>query len=320
MPNITKPNNINTIWAATGDIAAPSNEYVANGWESIIPPREYFNWLDNRQDRFNAHVNQHGIPVWDSTTEYQAGLSYTKGSNGTIYKALTTNSNVNPVTDTTGAWSLAFSRPSGSKRFTSNGTFVVPAGVTTLYVSGCGGGGGGGGGGGSTGNNGTGGGGGGGAGNSAIKQPYTVVPGASIAITIGVAGAAGTSSSGNGGNGGNGGSTTVGSLVSLSGGSGGVAGTTTTGAGGAGGEPGGQWGGDAQSPAFGGNGGSGAGGPFGTGGGGGRAGSNTIVSSGTTAIGFGVGGAGGGGNYSPTSGRPGATGTAGRPGLVIIEW
>lgn len=104
MPNIPKPNDINNIWASAGDVVAPGSTYVANGWESIIPPREYFNWLDNRQDRFNAHVNQHGIPVWDSTTEYQAGLSYTKGSNGTVYKAVNTNSNVNPVGDTTGAW------------------------------------------------------------------------------------------------------------------------------------------------------------------------------------------------------------------------
>ena len=127
MPNIPKPNNINTIWAATGDIAAPSNEYVANGWESIIPPREYFNWLDNRQDRFNAHVNQHGIPVWDSTTEYQAGLSYTKGSNGTVYKALTTNSNVNPVTDTTGAWVNTNSSGLVVISTVGNSTWAVPA-------------------------------------------------------------------------------------------------------------------------------------------------------------------------------------------------
>lgn len=106
MPNITKPTSINNIWAATGDIVAPSDTYVSEGWDAIIPPREYFNWLDNRQDRFNAHVNQHGIPVWDATTEYQANLSYSKGSDGQIYRAVTTNSNVNPVGDTTGAWIL----------------------------------------------------------------------------------------------------------------------------------------------------------------------------------------------------------------------
>lgn len=106
MPNVTKPNDINNVWAATGDIVAPAADYVANGWEAIIPPREYFNWLDNRQDRFNAHVNQHGIPVWDSSTEYQGSLSYTKGSDGNIYRAVTTNSNVNPVGDATGAWTL----------------------------------------------------------------------------------------------------------------------------------------------------------------------------------------------------------------------
>lgn len=110
MPNISKPSDINNVWAATGDIVAPSSDYVQDGWEAIIPPREYFNWLDNRQDRFNAHVNQHGVPVWDATTEYQANLSYTKGSDGLIYKALRVNSNVDPVSDTTGAWMLYASR------------------------------------------------------------------------------------------------------------------------------------------------------------------------------------------------------------------
>ena len=161
MPNISKPSDINNVWASTGDVVAPSADYVSNGWEAIIPPKEYFNWLDNRQDRFNAHVNQHGIPVWDSTTEYQANISYSKGSNGTVYRAVTTNSNVNPVGDTTGAWTIAFGS-GGVQRFTaSTGSFTVPAGKTTIYVSASAGGGGGGGGAGGASDLGAGGGGGG---------------------------------------------------------------------------------------------------------------------------------------------------------------
>lgn len=150
MPNISKPNDINNVWAATGDIVAPSTEYVANGWESIIPPREYFNWLDNKQDRFNAHINQHGIPVWDNKTEYRAGQSYSKGSDGNVYKAITTNSNVNPVGDITGAWQAAF-KDSGTLsnivRYISAGTFTYtpPAGIRKVKVTLVGGGGAGGG-------------------------------------------------------------------------------------------------------------------------------------------------------------------------------
>ena len=150
MPNINKPNDINNVWAATGDIVAPAADYVANGWESIIPPREYFNWLDNRQDRFNAHVNQHGIPVWDNKTEYQAGQSYSKGPNGNVYKALTTNSNVNPVGDTTGAWEVAFKNSgalSNIVRYITAGTFTYtpPVGIKKVKVTLVGGGGAGGG-------------------------------------------------------------------------------------------------------------------------------------------------------------------------------
>lgn len=125
MPNITKPNDLNNVWAATGDIVAPAADYIANGWEAIIPPREYFNWLDNRQDRFNAHVNQHGVPVWDASTEYQAGLSYTKGSDGNLYRAITTNSNINPVGDSTGAWINI--NDTGLIILTTTGVFNVPA-------------------------------------------------------------------------------------------------------------------------------------------------------------------------------------------------
>lgn len=126
MPNINKPNDINNIWAATGDVVAPSSSKTSAGWIAEIPPHEYFNWLDNRQDRFNAHVNQHGTPVWDATTEYQAGLSYTKGSDGKIYFSLTTNTNVNPVGDTTGAW--VDSQSSGLIVISTTGlsTFNVP--------------------------------------------------------------------------------------------------------------------------------------------------------------------------------------------------
>ncbi|WAI50264.1 phage tail protein [Pseudomonas triclosanedens] len=204
------------------------------------------------------------------------------------------------------------------QRFTSSGSFTVPNGVTTLYLSGCGGGSGGGGGGGFV-ASGSGGGGGGGAGQSAIKVPVNVSPGQVIAVTIGAGGSlgAGGAPGANGVAGSAGGVTSFGSLLTLAGGSpssGGNAIYGNGGAGGIGGTYGGGYGGDGRG--FGGDGGDGGSGPFGTGGGGGRAGANTGFI-GVPGYGYGTGGAGGGAAYNSGSGAPG---TAGLPGLLIVEW
>jgi hypothetical protein len=107
MASIPKPSGIDKIWAASGDILAPSDTKISQGWQVEIPSRQHFNWIDNRQDQAIAHINQRGIPVWDSVTEYQANGSYVQGSDGVVYKALVTNTNINPV-GTTGTWRVAF--------------------------------------------------------------------------------------------------------------------------------------------------------------------------------------------------------------------
>lgn len=111
--------------------------------------------------------------------------------------------------------------------FTSSGTYTVPAGITKLYLTGCGGGGGGGG----TLSTGLGGGGGGGA-TCCIKTAVTVVPGKTYTVTIG---AGGSGVSGNSGT--SGGATSFGSLLTLAGGGYGVYGgaSPTVGTGGTGG-------------------------------------------------------------------------------------
>ncbi|NNM64046.1 MAG: hypothetical protein HKL99_05455, partial [Burkholderiales bacterium] len=95
--------------------------------------------------------------------------------------------------------------------FTGNGAWAVPAGVTQIWVSGCGGGGGGGGGN-SIGPTTQGAGGGGGfCGTQAIKTAVAVTPGHSLAIVIGGGGAggAGTTALANAGNGVVGGNTVL---------------------------------------------------------------------------------------------------------------
>lgn len=117
MAEIQKPQDINKIWAVGGDILAPSDSKIATGWQVEIPPRQYFNYIDNKQDQAIAHINQHGIAVWDNTTEYQWSSTGTKslamGSNGTVYRTKQISTNQNPVTDTTNTyWEIAFANVS----------------------------------------------------------------------------------------------------------------------------------------------------------------------------------------------------------------
>lgn len=109
MAVINKPNDLSTVWSSSGDLVKPTPTKIATGWEVEVPPRQWFNWLDNRQDQAIAHINQHGIPVWDALTEYQADKSLVMGSDGDIYKCKLTNASNDPVTDTTNTyWKKAF--------------------------------------------------------------------------------------------------------------------------------------------------------------------------------------------------------------------
>lgn len=109
MALITKPTALSKIWATSGVKETPDDSKIAQGWVVELPPYQFDNWLNNRQDTFIGHVNQVGIPVWDAGTEYIGGKSYTQGSDGVIYKALLTSTNVapsNPLNSTT--WVKAF--------------------------------------------------------------------------------------------------------------------------------------------------------------------------------------------------------------------
>lgn len=109
MPEYQKPTSLGVIWADGGDKIKPSDDKIQTGWLPEIPTRQNFNWLDNRQDQFNAHVNQHGIPVWDIYTPYLASKSYTQGSNGIIYRAKKDNLAIDPAADLTNVyWEEAF--------------------------------------------------------------------------------------------------------------------------------------------------------------------------------------------------------------------
>ena len=108
MALFTKP-QFNSVWANAGVVLTPNSGKISTGWIVEIPPYEFDNWIQNRQDALLAHINQVGIPMWDATVEYQAGKSYIQGTtSGVIYRAVTTNTNVNPELDIQGNWTVAF--------------------------------------------------------------------------------------------------------------------------------------------------------------------------------------------------------------------
>ena len=135
MAEFSLPTDLNLQWASSGDILKPSDTKVQQGWQPEIPARQHFNWLDNRQDQAIAHIAQHGISVWSSTLEYQAGKSYVQGSDGLVYKALTTHTNINPVGGSPGNWESAFitaatatqvATAAQSRAMTANNVYLSP--------------------------------------------------------------------------------------------------------------------------------------------------------------------------------------------------
>ena len=222
----------------------------------------------------------------------------------------------------------------GQDRFTADGSFTVPAGVTRLWISGVAGGGGGSGGAGqrsSLGNFvylGSG----GGSGQAVFKKGVVVVPGQVIPITIGLGGAGGAGGAGGGNLGAdglNGTDTIVGTYLTLDHGNGGL--LAAGGDGGAGGTFGalidGQNGADGSggdSTAldgtmlnfYSGDGGSNL---FGAGGRGRRMYDGlSPTPDGRAGTGYGSGGSGG--SYSTAVGVAGGDGGAGSNGMVLIEW
>lgn len=109
MSEFLKPDNLNVVWASGGDRLFPGTTKYASGWGVEIPPRQYFNEIDYKQDQMLAHINQRGIAEWDVDTEYQANKSYTQDSTGTIHRCILTHTGQNPELDVSNTyWEIAF--------------------------------------------------------------------------------------------------------------------------------------------------------------------------------------------------------------------
>lgn len=108
MTKRVKP-SYSVVWAELGDNSKPLDSYIQNGWEAVKPPRQYFNWLDNRQDSALAYLYQAGIPEWDNATPYEGNFSYVQGSDSKVYKCIANNTNTDPTNPANAAfWEEAF--------------------------------------------------------------------------------------------------------------------------------------------------------------------------------------------------------------------
>src|SRR5690606_23061570 len=113
MALLTKP-NMQQVWASGGDIVEPSDLKKQQGWTVEVPPHQFENWIQNRQDEYLAHINQRGLPAWDGLTNYEAGgLSYVQGSDGKVYKSVAASGPATtvqePTTDVSDTyWTVAF--------------------------------------------------------------------------------------------------------------------------------------------------------------------------------------------------------------------
>lgn len=143
MAEFILPQNLGNVWASSGDVLKPSDSKIMQGWSAEIPPRQWFNWLDNRQDQAIAHIAQHGISSWIGTIEYQANKSYVQGSDGVVYKALTTNTNINPVGGASGNWQSAFisadqatkvASAAQSRAMTANDVYLSPLQLANSFT------------------------------------------------------------------------------------------------------------------------------------------------------------------------------------------
>lgn len=94
------------VWASAGDVVMPDSAKIQEGWLVEVPPRQYWNWMQNRTDNNLAYIFQKSIPEWDNASEYIINKSYVQ-HNGVVYKAILTGTNQEPGVATT-YWKKAF--------------------------------------------------------------------------------------------------------------------------------------------------------------------------------------------------------------------
>lgn len=105
MSIVNKPDMSYGVWAENGNIEIPSSEKVEEGWVIEKPLNEWMNWLQNRQDKMLAYLNQRGISEWDIRTDYPVNGLVSRS--GVIYQAVSQNTDKDPTLNQS-IWERAF--------------------------------------------------------------------------------------------------------------------------------------------------------------------------------------------------------------------
>lgn len=126
MAYMNKPQDLTTnIWASAGEVVEPDAAKRNKGWIAEIPPFQFENWIQNRQERAIAHIIQMGIAEWDANTQYQANKSYVQDEDGEIYRCLVTHETVNPKYDDQSFWEKPFTFDVLKEQASENNSGVV---------------------------------------------------------------------------------------------------------------------------------------------------------------------------------------------------
>lgn len=141
LAEINKPDYTH-LWSSGGAIVAPSNVKIQTGWTAEVPPFQWENWSQNRQDAAISHILQKGISVWSATGEYyfttSGERSYVQGSDGNIYIAVADSVGQDPVTDVSDTyWVLVATFPlattAQSQAWSNNTSLLSPLRLSEAF-------------------------------------------------------------------------------------------------------------------------------------------------------------------------------------------
>jgi microcystin-dependent protein len=114
MALVARP-DFSVMWAESGARQSPTTAKIGTGWVAEIPPYQWENAVQYRQDQGIKYLMQRGVPEWSASEDYAGGLSYTVGGDGVLYRAVLTSGPttavVNPVTNNSLSHWVPVNRP-----------------------------------------------------------------------------------------------------------------------------------------------------------------------------------------------------------------
>ena len=109
-------------WANAGAVTDPGGAKQDLGWVAEKPAYQSANFVENRQDEMLAHIEEYGVPVWDTATIYVDG-SLALGSDEILYESIQAANQGNDPTSSPSWWTKAFIDTTTTETITGTKTF-----------------------------------------------------------------------------------------------------------------------------------------------------------------------------------------------------